>query len=114
VNHTPEELNKMIAQTKRYWLVKLVAGPKRHQKDEDAQNIQFLHLDYMFTLKKAGKLHMLGPTPNEPTIRGLCFFDGDLTEDEVKRLTLLDPAVTAGRLKAEVTEFYGLPGDSLK
>lgn len=113
MKHTPEEINKIIASTKRYWLVKLVAGTNRSHKDEDAQMIQFAHLDHLFSLKKTGKLLMAGPTPNEPQIRGLCIYNGDLTEDEVQKLAHADPAVKAGRLKPELTEFYGLPGDRL-
>ena len=114
MKYSSEELNKLIAATKRYWLVKLVSGPKRDQNEQEAQVIQFAHLDYMFTLKDQGKLCLLGPTPNEPTIRGLCLFNGDLTEDEVRKLAYADPAVSSGRLNVEITEFYGLPGDCLK
>jgi len=47
-------------------------------------------------------------------LRGICIFSGSLKRDEVQAILADDPTVETGRLVPKISEFFGIPGDSLK
>ena len=91
-----------------WWLVLLKKGESRSQGDDDAQKIQMQHLQHLSKMRQSGKMKVAGPlevAPDYP-IRGICFYDGSLSEEEVRKLVEADPAVKAGRLTVEVIKWW--------
>ena len=115
MQHTKEEIYQIVDTGKPYWFVELKDGPKRNDEtDAEAAALQISHLDHLFTLKKQGKLLLAGPTPKATELRGICIFDGNLSQEDVLEIIEADPMVKAGRLSASIHDFFGIPGDQLR
>lgn len=79
--------------------------------DEEIERIQREHLAYHAQLRASGQVVTNGPVSDQPdeSLRGLTFYrTGSLAE--ARRLAEADPAVQAGRLRADVMTWYCLPG----
>ena len=95
-----------------FWLLLLKRGPVRNQPREELDQIQAAHLRHLFTLRGRGQLVLYGPVEGAGTLRGI----GVLTvpsREEAEALFADDPAVRAGRLRAEVRPWFTMPGDRL-
>lgn len=101
-----------ISKGKIYALVIKKTGPNRDQSEKEAEEIQKAHLSYLFTLKEKGLLLINGPVLDHPEIKGIGIYN---STDKKKIIELVnqDPAVKAGRLVAEIYDWFGIPGDSL-
>src|SRR6185437_13265272 len=73
--------------------------------EADAAAVQDGHLAHLASLHEAGMLVAAGPTMADAdvSLRGFGLFR--VPPDEAQRLMAEDPAVRAGRLKAEVVEW---------
>ena len=74
--------------------------------DEEADEIQELHLAHLGALKEAGKLLVAGPFGDRPdeSWRGLCIYATTL--EEARALAEQDPAVQRGRFKPIVMTWF--------
>lgn len=91
-----------------YWMVFLNAGEARSQTPEEAQKLQMAHLGHLTKLKNDGTIIVAGPfeVDKDHPMRGIVLFPGDTPKEEVERLTKMDPAVKAGRLKVEILKWW--------
>jgi uncharacterized protein YciI len=101
-----------VGRQRWFWLLLLKRGPIRSQSRAELDQIQAAHLRHLFTLRKRGQLILFGPVEDAGALRGI----GVLTvpaRDEAEALMADDPAVRAGRLRAEVRPWFTTPGDHL-
>jgi uncharacterized protein YciI len=87
-------------------LLYLAAPDAPQMSDEDLATIQEGHLAHLRRMGEAGFALTAGPfdQQSDPRFRGLVFFTVD--PSEALRLTQSDPAVQAGRLRAEAMTWY--------
>lgn len=104
-NPKPEE------QIRKYWFVMLLKGPVRNQDSATAAKIQKGHLDNMDKMYYDGKLKVAGPFGDGKDWQGIFIFDC-ATKEEVEALLKTDPAITAGRLVADIRPWYTAPTGS--
>lgn len=93
-------------QMEQVFLVLLRRGPIwTAEKTAESQAIQKAHMDNIGTQWKAKKLVIAGPMGEDGDLRGIFVYRvGSL--DEAKALAAADPAVKAGRLRAEVHPWW--------
>jgi uncharacterized protein len=107
-----EFIEKTVASGKQYCLAVWKAGPDRSQPPEEAGQIQFEHLEFLFKLRAEGKLLVNGPVIEDPDYKGIGIFA--MTDPtEVKIMLAADPTVITGRDVIEVYHWFGIPGDAL-
>lgn len=109
---TPERIEKEISRAKSYYLFIYLLGPDREQDTKTASEIQQQHLAYLFSLRDERKLVLQGPVLEDTDLRGIGILNVR-TREEADRIVSNDPAVKAGRLKYEMYEWMGMPGDTL-
>ena len=87
------------------YLVLLKKGPAwTAEKTEASEALQKAHLENISTQWKAGKMVIAGPTGHDD-LRGI-FVYRVKTQEEAEALAAADPAVKAGRLRAEVYPWW--------
>lgn len=101
-----------VGRQRWFWLLLLKRGPIRDQSRTELDQIQAAHLRHLYTLRKRGQLILFGPVENAGTLRGIGVLTVP-TRDEAEALMADDPAVRAGRLRAEVRAWFTMPGDRL-
>ena len=109
---TDAAVRDAVGRQRWFWLLLLKRGPIRDQSRTEVDQIQAAHLRHLFTLRKRGQLVLFGPVDGAGALRGI----GVLTvpnRDEAEALMADDPAVRAGRLRAEVRPWFTTPGDRL-
>ncbi len=106
---TDEFMRQRIAATRKYCIVILKAGPKRHE--EGVETIIWEHGRRNFALRADGVLSIVCPISDGSDVSGIGIFNA--TVEEVKKIMDEDPAVQAGVLIYEIHECRGFPGDSL-
>lgn len=81
--------------------------------DEELNEIQDGHLAHLRAMGEAGYALTAGPfdAQSDDKFRGLVFFT--VSPDEALRLTENDPAVKAGRLRADVMTWYHEKGSAI-
>lgn len=84
-----------------YYFCLLTKGPNRDQSPEEAQRLQAGHMANMARLAAAGKLMVAGPFADDGAWRGI-FILKCASLAEAEALVATDPAVAAGRLRAEI------------
>lgn len=94
---------------KTYVMVFLKAGENRTQQAAEAKKIQAAHMQHLDKMHKEGKLLMAGPFTDEHEIKGILVMNS-IDIDEVKNIVEEDPAIKAGRLKAEYHLWYTKSG----
>lgn len=97
----------------KYSFCILKAGPDRTQSDSLAKEIQKGHLAHINQMDKEGKLSLAGPFENGGEWRGILVFNTPDLE-EAKRWASGDPAIQAGRLVYECTNWWAARGSKLK
>jgi uncharacterized protein len=98
---------------KTYYLVFLKKGPNRSQDSATAAKIQEGHMTHLEKMYKEGKMDLAGPMMNDGDLRGICVYNV-ASEEEVKKLTAMDPAVQSGRLIVEIHPWYAARGSVLR
>lgn len=91
---------------RRYVLVLLRTGPEREHGADEAAELQRGHMANIRRLAEQGHLVLAGPFFDSGDLRGLFLFAVD-SVDEARELTATDPALAAGRFKAEYYPWYG-------
>lgn len=89
--------------TTKYHLVLLWKGANRSAAAMDS--LQIAHMWYMRKQMDAGNMPLAGPFENGGDLRGIFVIASDSME-AAKAITEADPAVKAGRLKAEIHPWY--------
>ena len=84
-----------------YYFCLLTKGPNRSQTPAEAQQLQAGHMANITRLAAEGKLLVAGPFADDGDWRGIFIFKCASLE-EAQALVATDPAITAGRLKAEI------------
>lgn len=107
-----EYIRQQISKGRQYCLAFLKRGPKQSTDTLAIKRDQDKHLEYLFSLKKQGKLPIFGPLFEESNLRGVCIFN-IADKDSVKKLLDADPHIKSGRLSYEIYRWFGIPGDSL-
>lgn len=97
----------------QYFVVFLKAGPKRNQSEEETEQIQQRHLDYLSKVFREGHTSITGPFGDDGEIRGIVVYN-TATLEQAKTLAERDPAVQAGRLVVEVHPWWAAKGSKLK
>jgi uncharacterized protein YciI len=97
---------------KTYYMVFLKKGPNRDQDSVTAAKIQEGHLANIGRLAELGKIAIAGPFLDDGDIRGIFIMDCS-SKEEADSLCQTDPAVKAGRLKAEVRPWMSARGSKL-
>lgn len=98
---------------KNYFMVFLKRGPNRTQDSATAAAIQKGHLEHLTKMANEGKMDIAGPFMDDWDVRGICVYNV-ATKEEVEKLVNMDPAITSGRLVAEIHPWYAAKGSSLK
>jgi len=109
---TPEEIEARVGRNRWFWLLLLKTGPRRDQEEETAARIQEEHLRHLFELEASGRLTLFGPVEDAGDLRGIAVLTVP-TREEAETLMADDPAVIAGRLRAEIRPWFALPGAAL-
>jgi uncharacterized protein YciI len=91
---------------RRYVMVMLEAGDSAEQDPEVLAELQRGHMANMQRLAEEGLLVMAGPFIDGGERRGIFVFAVESVE-QAKELTASDPAIQAGRLKADYWPWYG-------
>lgn len=94
---------------KIYVMVILKAGPTRNQAKEKVEKIQKEHMDHLTRLAEDGFLIMAGPIKDEEDMKGILVLN-TIEIEEAKQRVEEDPAIQAGRLKAEYHLWYTKSG----
>jgi uncharacterized protein len=93
-------------------LVLLRRGPRAEQfTEEELEELQVRHLDYLDELRRLGHLAASGPLEDQPdpSLRGVCLY---LVEpDDARRLAEADPMVRAGRQAVDVMRWWFRAGE---
>lgn len=99
---------------KRYVFVFLLRGyqAEDYSKEELAE-IQDGHMKNMDKMAEQGKLLVAGPFGDDGEKRGILIMDC-ATLEEAEELVNNDPAIKAGRLRAEMHFWWGAVGTTLK
>jgi len=101
-----------VGRQRWFWLLLLKRGPRRDQSPGELEAIQAAHLRHLFTLRKRGQLVLFGPVDGAGALRGIGVLTVP-TRAEAEALMAADPAIVAGRLRAEVRPWFTMPGDRL-
>lgn len=95
---------------KRYFLALLHKGPTwAPGESAEAQKLQEGHLANIRRLAAEGKLALAGPFEDAGDLRGLFVLDA-ATMEEARALCDSDPAIAAGRLRAEILAWWAPEG----
>ena len=105
-SHAEEEFSM-----KSYYLALLYKGPNwTAETTEATQKLQEAHLANIGRLAEEGHLLLAGPFGDEdPNLRGLFIFETESIE-KARELCRSDPAIKAGRLRAEVHTWWAVDG----
>jgi len=106
---TDEFMRQMLSTTRKYCLVILKAGPKKHE--EGAETIIWEHGRRNFALRADGVLSIVCPISDGSNVSGIGIFN--TTVEAVQKIMDEDPAVQAGVLIYEIHACRSFPGDSL-
>lgn len=99
---------------RRYVMVMLYRGKKAHKIPKDQlPGIQAGHMANINRLAKEGKLLVAGPFGDDTDLRGIFILDCE-TVEEARLLVDTDPAVIAGRLRAEYHPWWTAKGTVIK
>ncbi|MEY3442891.1 MAG: hypothetical protein RLZZ519_1172 [Bacteroidota bacterium] len=99
---------------RRYVLVLLQRGKKANKVPKDQlEKIQAGHMANISKLAAEGKLLVAGPMGDDSDLRGIFILDCESIE-EAKLLVNTDPAVIAGRLRAEYHIWWTARGTVIK
>lgn len=91
---------------KKYVMAFLRKGPNRDLDEAKRMELQNAHLENIGRMAEAGKLVLAGPFFGDGDLRGIYIFNTKSIE-EAQELTNSDPAIKAGSLTMELTEWYG-------
>lgn len=99
---------------KQYVMVMLMRGDQSNDySEEELEEIQSGHLANINRLADDGKIVLAGPFGDDTDLRGIFLMDVG-TVEEAEALVASDPAIKAGRLKAEYHPWWGAKGTVLK
>jgi uncharacterized protein YciI len=101
-----------VGRQRWFWLLLLKRGPIRGQSRAELDQIQAAHLRHLFTLQKRGQLSLFGPVADAGALRGIGVLTV-ATREDAETLMADDPAVRAGRIRAEVRPWFTMPGGRL-
>lgn len=81
--------------------------------DKELEELQAGHMANMGKMEEAGKLIVAGPFGDDTEYRGILILDTE-TIEEAKKMVEMDPAIKAGRMRAEYHPWWGAVGTTLK
>ncbi len=93
----------------QYFVALLYAGPNREGSEEEIMRIQRGHRARIRELAESGHMVLAGPFGDGGDLRGLFIYDV-ATMEEAQALADSDPAIQAGRLRAEIHPWWGARG----
>ena len=98
------------AQMAVYYLALLYRGPAwTADQTPEVKRLQEGHMANIERLAESGKLVLAGPFEDEGNLRGL-FLLRAASKEEAEALCKTDPAIQAGRLRAELHRWWGPSG----
>ncbi len=99
---------------KRYVMVFLMRGDKAMEfSEKELEELQAGHMANMSKMEEAGKLVVAGPFGDDTEFRGILIMDTE-TIEEAREMVEMDPAIKAGRMRAEFHPWWGAVGTTLK
>ncbi len=102
---TPNVMDTVKVEMKKYWMVFLKRGPQRNQSEADAAKIQERHMANIERLAASGKLLVAGPFGDDGDLRGIFILDC-ADSLEAANLVKTDTAVISGRLAFEIKSWW--------
>jgi uncharacterized protein YciI len=110
---TDAYVQQQIAAGRQYTIALLRSGDAETPSEAGLAALRAAHLRYLFGLKEAGDALLVGPLMGHPEVRGIIIL---ATEDveKARELVAADPLVSRGLLRADVSLFFGIPGDALR
>lgn len=93
----------------QYFVALLYAGPNREGSEEEIMRIQRGHRARIGELVDSGQMVLAGPFGDGGDLRGLFIYDV-ATMEKAQALADSDPAIQAGRLRAEIHPWWGARG----
>lgn len=106
---TDDEMRRVLALAKPYFVVVLRPGPNRHMDGVDA--LVWEHGRRNMALRADGTMAIVLPVGGDADISGIGVFDR--SEGEVRRIMDGDPAVQAGVFVYDLYASRGFPGAAL-
>lgn len=89
----------------QYFVALLYSGPSRDSEEAEVQRIQAAHISRIKELIASGEMVVAGPFDGGD-LRGMFIYDVESME-EAEALADSDPAIKAGRLRAEIHAWWG-------
>lgn len=109
---TPGDVMALVGQCRNHWLLLLKTGPNQVLDEAAARALQMAHLQHLFGLRARGKFAFFGPVADASDLVGIGVYL-TATREEAEALAAADPAVIAGRFRAEIHGWFTLPGEQL-
>ena len=94
---------------KKYTIAFLKKGPNRELSEDEAINLQRLHLDNIHKMANDSTLLLADPFLDNGDIRDIYIFNIESVK-EAQKIALSDPAVKAGSLILKIHLWYGSAG----
>ena len=108
-----DEKTKDTVIMQQYFIAFLKSGPNRNQNDEDANELQELHLAHLGKMYEMGYADISGPFGDDGDIRGITIYNVP-TIEMADSLANADPMVKAGRLVIEIHPWWAAKGFPLR
>ena len=97
----------------QYFLVFLKKGPIRGQNEEEAAELQKLHMEHLAKMYELGYADISGPCGDDGDLRGITIYNVPNLK-MADSLANADPMVIAGRLQTEVHSWWAAKGFMLR
>jgi uncharacterized protein YciI len=97
----------------QYFLVFLKKGPIRGQNEEEAAELQKLHMEYLAKMYELGYADISGPCGEDGDLRGITIYNVPNLK-MADSLANADPMVISGRLQTEIHPWWAAKGFMLR
>ncbi|CDF81106.1 phenylalanyl-tRNA synthetase subunit alpha [Formosa agariphila KMM 3901] len=97
----------------QYFIAFLKGGAVRTQNEEEAQQLQEAHLDYLKKMYDLGYADISGGFGDDGEVRGVTIYNVP-TQKIADSLANADPMVKAGRLEIEIRPWWAAKGATLR
>lgn len=97
----------------QYFMVQLLSGPNDSIPDEQLEDLQSQHLQYLSDMYALGHASLIGPMNEGGDWRGIVIYNTP-TLQQADSLARQDPYVKSGALKVKTTGWWTQKGGSLR
>ncbi|MCA0152491.1 YciI family protein [Winogradskyella vincentii] len=108
-----DEKTKDTVIMQQYFMAFLKSGPNRNQNEDEANELQALHLEHLGKMYEMGFADISGPFGDDGEIRGITIYNVPNMQ-MADSLANADPMVKAGRLVIEIHPWWAAKGFPLR